>query len=361
MKKRWTFLILLPVVSLTFSQDFEKAYYNQKWELTSMDDATYFRISGFNPDKMKFDSTVIDHYMDNNIEMIGQYILGSKEGDFIYYYPDQSVRLKTSYSDNKRAGVWTEYYQNGQIFKEVSYENNKERIIQYNNSQGISNLKDLSGSFRMIYYYNSYFDVFANHELDTADMEYTLLGNIHNGLKDGIWTLKSGSKKICQLYYKEGNFIRGDYFVNNTKQGIKDDIFSILILEPEKLKITEKFFAERGQIIKENYLLRVLQKTRQRPENKFEFRSEQDVLNYFNRQYSVFVKNCADTFRIQIQLGIDPEGKVSIKSISPDTRKAHTTEINRIINNVIKIKSPSQDSILINYRVLCIDELRHKK
>jgi antitoxin component YwqK of YwqJK toxin-antitoxin module len=69
-----------------------------------MKDATYYRISGFNPDLMKFDSIVVDHYMDNNVEMIGQYHNGIKEGDFIYYFPDQTLRLSSSYVNNKRPG-----------------------------------------------------------------------------------------------------------------------------------------------------------------------------------------------------------------------------------------------------------------
>ncbi len=361
MKTRWIFLFLLLVCSSSYSQDFNKVYYNSKWEITSMKDATYYRISGFNPDQMKFDSTVVDHYMTNNVEMIGQYQDGIKEGDFIYFYPDQTVKFKTSYLNNKRSGRWVEYYQNGQVYKEVEYDNSKEKLIQYNNSNGVSNLKNQSGKFEMVYYYDAHFDVYTAHRPDSDNKTFVLSGRIINGFKDDVWTLKCGLKKICQLNYKDGNFIQGKYFINNTKQSIKDDIFSYLILEPEKLEITAKFCAEPGQMIRENYLLRYLQQALDRKQRKIEFQNIEGFINYFEKQYSVHVKNCADTFRIKINLSIDADGKVSVTSLSPNTPTAHSKEIDRIINTIQKIKSPTKDSIEINHRVLCLDELNFKK
>jgi len=361
MKFKWLSLILLLLSALSFSQDFDKVYYNSKWEITSMKDATYYRISGFNPDLMKFDSIVVDHYMNNNVEMIGQYLNGIKEGDFIYYYPDQTVRLSSSYVNNKRSGRWVEYYQNGQVHKEVEYDNGKEKLIQYNNSNGESNLKNQSGRFEMSYYYDSHFDVNSSRKLDSENKSYILSGNIKNGYKDGKWTLRCGLKKVCQLNYKQGDFIQGKYFINNTKQNIKDDIFSLLILEPEKLEITAKLCAESGQLIKENYLIRYIQQARDSKQRKIEFQNEDSFVNFFERQYSVYVKNWADTFRIKVNLRIDPDGKVSITSISPNATSGHKKEIERIVNIVQRIKSPTQDSIEINHRVVCLEELSYKK
>ncbi len=355
------FLCLCLVCSSAYSQDFNKVYYNSKWEITSMKDATYYRTSGFNPDKMNFDSTVVDHYMTNNVEMIGQYHDGIKEGDFIYFYPDQTVRLRTSYVNNKRSGKWVEYHQNGQVYKEVEYDNGKEKLIQYNNSDGRSNLKNQSGRFELVNYYDAHFDVIASRKLDPGNKKFLLSGKIRGGFKDGKWTLKSGLQKICQLKYKNGNFIEGKYLINNTRQNIKEDLFSYLIVEPEKLEITAEFFAEPGQMIKENYLIRYIQQDRNRNQRKIEFLDVDDFTNYFEKQYSVHVKNCADTFRIKVNLRIDVDGKVSIASISPDALSSHNKEIERIVNTVKRIKSASKSSVEINHRVLCLDELSYKK
>ncbi|MDX9772696.1 MAG: hypothetical protein RBT02_04645 [Bacteroidales bacterium] len=361
MKTKWISLFLFLVSSLSYTQDFDKVYYNSKWEITSMKDATYYRISGFNPDLMKFDSTVVDHYMNNSVEMTGQYHNGIKEGEFIYFYPDQTVRLKSSYVNNKRSGKWVEYYQNGKVSKEVVYDDNKERLIQFNNSNGVSNLKNQSGSFEMVYYYDEHFDVFASSKLDSENKTYVLSGIIKEGLKDGKWTLKCGLKKICQLNYEEGDFIQGKYFINNTKHSIKDDIFSFLILEPEKLKITAKLCAESAQMIKENYLIRYIQQARDRKQRKIEFQDEDSFVNFFEKQYSVYVKNWTDTFRIKVNLRIDADGKISIASISPNASSSHTKEIERIVYTAQRIKSPRKDSIEINHRVVCLEELSYKK
>jgi antitoxin component YwqK of YwqJK toxin-antitoxin module len=361
MKNRWLSLILLLLCALSYSQDFDKVFYNSKWEITSIKDATYYRISGFNPDLMKFDSIVVDRYMNNNVEMIGKYHNGIKEGDFIYYYPDQNVRISSSYVNNKRSGKWIEYYQNGQVHKEVEYDNSSEKLIQYNHSDGSSILKNQSGRFEMVFYYDSHFDVFSSRKLGSENKTYVLSGNIKNGYKDGKWTLKCGLKKICQLNYKQGNFIHGKYFINNTKQDIKDDIFSFLILEPEKLEITAQLCAESGQLIKENYLIRYIQQARDRKQRKIEFQNEDSFVNYFEKQYSVYVKNWADTFRIKVSLRIDADGKISITSISPNATSGHNKEIERIVNTVQRIKSPTKDSIEINHRVVCLEELSYKK
>ena len=75
----------------------------------------------------------------------------------------------------------------------------------------------------------------------------------------------------------------------------------------------------------------------------------------------MYVKNWADTFRIKVNLRIDPDGKVSITSISPNATSGHTKEIERIVNTVQRIKSPNKDSIEINHRVVCLEELSYKK
>jgi len=326
-----------------------------------MKDATYYRVSGFNPEEMKFDSTVIDRYMSGTVEMTGQYRDGIKEGDFFYFYPDQTMRLQSTYLNNNRSGTWIEYYQTGQVFKEVEYGNGREKLIRYNNPDGSSILKNHSGKFEMIYFYDDHFEVTAANKLNPENTAFLLSGKIKNGLKDGKWTLKSGLKRICQLNYREGNFILGKYFINNTTQNIKNDIFSYLILEPEKLKITDDFYAEPGQLIKENYLIRYIQQNRDRNQRKIDFSNATGFVNYFENQYSVYVKNCADTFRIKVALRIDADGKVSISSYSPNTPKAHVKEIERIVNTVRKIKSAGSDSIEINHRVICLDELSFKK
>ena len=87
--------ILIFCGHLVYSQDFDKAYYNAQWELTSFKYASYYRTSGFDQSSMKFDSTVTDYYMDGTTEMAGRYVSGVKEGDFIYYYPDHTLRLVT--------------------------------------------------------------------------------------------------------------------------------------------------------------------------------------------------------------------------------------------------------------------------
>jgi hypothetical protein len=114
-------------------------------------------------------------------------------------------------------------------------------------------------------------------------------------------------------------------------------------------------------MIKENYLIRYIQQARDSKQRKIEFQNEDSLVNFFEKQYSVYVKKWADTFRIKVNLRIDADGKISIKSISPNATSGHNREIERIVNTVQRIKSPTKDSIEINHRVVCLEELSYKK
>lgn len=347
---------------LSYSQDFNIVYFNSNWEITSQKAGVYYRTSGFNNKTLVYEGRVSDYYMDGSVEMTGQYENGVKEGDFLYYDQNHNISLKSCYDHNNRSGTWSEYYPGGQLKREVKYENGKEKIIALNDESGKNIIKVGNQRFSYEYYYNSHFNSYSEDRLDYLTDKYFLKGKLVNGYKDGTWTLQNENRTICKVKYDNGTFLKGDYFLfYDMKTPIESDIFTFLILEPGKIKITESFFKEAGQMIRLNYVLKALQASEKQPDETVELINEPDLVNYFKSQYSIYVKSCTDTFRITLKLDVDNLGKVTIDTITPNVPTSMTKEAYRVINSISNLKMVRNMKLSINYRVLCLDELNYKK
>ncbi|MDD2799058.1 MAG: hypothetical protein PHV20_10730 [Bacteroidales bacterium] len=369
---------LFSIYQIANSQNYDSVFYNSKWEVTSFKYGKYFRISRFDSQKMTFDSLVTDHFYDGSIEMTGKYLNGLKEGEFIYYYPNRSIRLRSEYSKNNRVGTWTEFFENGQIFKEVCYDDNKEKLTKYFDKRGKSILKKETGKYSFIYYLNPQFSSYSTEIYDDNSIKYILKGKLENGLKNGKWTVmeyrkffyeksnKSITKEIpeifCELNYRNGLFIKGTYhFQDGLKQNILTDVFTYLMLEPEKIIITEAFHLEPGQLIKENNLLRAMQNANKYSDKQINLKDTTDIIEYFDAGFTLYVKDCSDTFSFNLSLKINESNIVEIDSITPKLSPSFEKEVNKIIHAMPKIDNCPTKNFNFDYRVLCVDELDYKK
>jgi hypothetical protein len=114
-------------------------------------------------------------------------------------------------------------------------------------------------------------------------------------------------------------------------------------------------------MIKVNYVIKALLNEELKNKRKVDLDDESDFMDYFKLQYSHYVKNCADTFRISIKLKIDDVGSVSIDSISPNATRSAKKEVYRVIESISKLKNVKDSFFNFNYRILCRDELEIKK
>lgn len=364
-KKMKIFFFLFSFLLLnqtSFPQDFNTVFFNSEWEMTSQKSAVFFRKSGFNDSFLTYDGKITDYYINGNLEMTGQYQNGLKEGEFIYYDQNHNVILNSSYEQNKRSGTWTEYYSNGIIKKQVKYEDNKEKMIAINDENGKTKIVNPSKPFSMVYYYDPTLETYTYESAGKNEIKYYLQGKLLNGFKDGIWTVRDDYRTICKVKYNNGNFVDGEYFLDqNVKTKILSDIFTFLILEPAKINITESFFKEQGQMIKLNYVLKAIQDYERKAEGKVKLDNETDLFNYFNSQYSIYLKNCSDTFRIEIHLTANESGNITIDSIGPKISTSMRDEVHRVLNTISNLKYTKNKKFILYYRVLCIDELDYKK
>src|SRR5574344_1055263 len=147
MKKIIIIVLFYPI--LLFGQDFNKIYYNTDWEVTSKINSIYYRTSDFIDSLLAFDGKIEDRYaLNNQLEMIGYYKNGKKNGEFIFYYPNGDIRLIANYLNNYRNGNWKEFYPNGCVKIEAKYINNLELLIQLNDSSGNSVINDNKYRFK---------------------------------------------------------------------------------------------------------------------------------------------------------------------------------------------------------------------
>jgi antitoxin component YwqK of YwqJK toxin-antitoxin module len=377
MKRLFYFTLLLLICLSSFSQDYKTIYYNSNWEITSYKFGKYYRNSGFDTVKMVFDSLVTDHYMDGSIEMIGSYKNGIKEGDFIYYYPNRSIKFKCSYTNNERSGIWAEYFDNGSISKEIKYVDNREKLLAINDIKG-NNLLKTSYKYSFVYYLNPDYNTYSIEKSGNFSIKYKLEGNLINGYKNGTWVLteyqttntlfnnkwitKETPKTLCSVKYKDGNFISGIYYLPNAfKKSILKDIFTSLILEPDKVTRTESFRFEPGQLIKQNYLIKALQARDKKLAKPIVLKKESEITDYFSANYTMYAKKCTDTLRFKITLKIDDSGKIEIQSIDPKTDSQFEKEVYRVIQTISKLENPVNHDFSFYYRILCFDELEFKR
>lgn len=376
--KNILFVIFVTIPYLAVSQVFNTVYYNSDWEMTSMEFATYYRNSGFESNSLKFDSLVTDYYLNGTIEMTGRYNKGKKDGQFIFYYPNQAVKLISNYSENKRSGVWTLFYENGLKNKVVEYDDGKERLIEFNDQNAKSILKNLTGRYSFDLYYDYHYDVFSQVPPQQGFKTYTISGTLKNGLKNGTWEImrqeKSSSRigngdmhvrnikyKEFQFKYKNGILTQGLEYKSDSKFSITHDTLTHFILEPEKIGITESIFSEPGQLIRHNYVIKAILDLKSKSQKPIVLDKESELIDFFSENFSLYAGDCSKSVVLTINIKYDEYGRVIVNSISPKTSSGFEKEIYRIVSLISGVKNHSPFLFSFSYKIPCMDELDYKK
>jgi antitoxin component YwqK of YwqJK toxin-antitoxin module len=371
-------VIFVTIPYLAVSQDFNTVYYNSNWEMTSMKYATYYRNSGFESNSLKFDSIVTDYYLNGTIEMTGRYNKGNKDGEFIYYYPNQAVKLISNYSENKRSGVWTLFYENGLKNKVVEYDYGRERLIEFNDQNGNSILKNLKGRYSFDLYYDYHYGVFSQDPPQQGYKTYTISGTLLNGLKHGKWKImrhdQSSSRigngdwqtnnikyKEIEFKYKNGILTQGLEYKSESKFSITSDTLTYFILEPEKIGITESIFSEPGQMIRHNFVIKAILDLKSKSRKPIELDKESELIDFFSENFSLYAGDCSKSILLTINIKYDEYGRVIANSISPKTSSGFEKEVYRIVSLISRVKNHSPFLFSFSYKIPCMDELDYKK
>ncbi|MBP7508543.1 MAG: hypothetical protein KA807_12015 [Prolixibacteraceae bacterium] len=343
--KKHIFLVLTVIPVVLSGQDFNKVYFNKYWLITSIDNAVFYRISGFNDTIPMYDGKIMDYYyVSDKIQMSGYYENGKKNGEFRFYFPSGTERLIINYKDDKRNGTWKEYYENGELKLELNYKDGKEFIIQINdNIKGASLIKN-----NMVNYQFDELDqpLGIVEAENPALIEKRYKGKIINNLRQGTWTIYHNGKLNAVLKYKNGILTNGFLLVDDMKYTINDNLAFPLISDQYKFTITEAFMFEPGAIIKNNYVTEGLHNNSEmnRPKITINSRKELEELIYSN--YDLRSLDSEDTMHIIIS--VDDKKPIGCRTV-PKVAPSSIKDLNSILSSIQMLNFEVQDSIMIDY------------
>lgn len=190
-----------------------KTYYDSDGNITTLSDASFYRISNQYPIEDRYHVT--DFYMSGEVASSGAYLTSSykvKDGEFAFYYPNGQIKSRGSFKENLRLGEWKWWYPNGQPMKDalIIHTNavpNEEIVLTVNFWDQKGNQIVSQGKGELTQY----------NEYQYVDELYVVAkGNILDGLKHGPWLGydKEGNLLYRELY-REGLLLRGRAFVDN--------------------------------------------------------------------------------------------------------------------------------------------------
>lgn len=97
------------------SQEKVVLYYNENWEITKKEKATYFREAEFDMEKFLINGQVSDFKISGDKVMTGNYTNGKRNGEFTFFYANGNIERKGCYLNNRRTGKWEYFYPNGNL------------------------------------------------------------------------------------------------------------------------------------------------------------------------------------------------------------------------------------------------------
>src|SRR5690349_19412720 len=205
---KWSLLLLLLFLPnfLAAQAPKDTLYFNDIWELSSREAATFFRIGTLDSlsDRIFFRGEVKDYYINGDPEMEGSYSqTGEREGRFIFYYPGNIKKAKGIFRSNRPTGNWQFFYPTDKLQHTIFFDGTEEnfQIIDYNDSSGVRKCIDGTGDFSL-----SLEDAFNSNP-------YTLTGTVSKGKRDDTWkyyNYENGKKEVLyKEVYKNGEFRYG--------------------------------------------------------------------------------------------------------------------------------------------------------
>lgn len=119
-------------------------------------------------------------------------------GKYTNYYPSGSIKKIDHYEEGRILGITKKWYENGKFCYEGEYKfiNGEKLLFLYNyfDKNGVQKLKDGYGIFE---------------EFDEENTQKSFIGNIKNGLKDGLWKSTNLNFPRNEAIYENGIFVKG--------------------------------------------------------------------------------------------------------------------------------------------------------
>lgn len=215
-------------------------YYTDKWEISSKEQASLYRIceigQGFQ--KNFFSGKVEDYTIDGKLVMKGSYTeLGLKNGEFTIYYPSGQLQAQGKFKNDFRTGIWRYYYENGKLDREVKFSIQQVYQTLYSAFEPIS-AYDSTGK---VFIEDGTGDWHYEYEWYGVTDRYIVTGKVKNGKKDGLWTCTlNNGQLLYRENYKNDSFKEGIIIEDGNQKPLTAPIENKFML-PYKFEVTETF------------------------------------------------------------------------------------------------------------------------
>ncbi len=321
-------------------------FYDQNWDVTVKQEATYFRVATLDTVQNKFVGVVTDYYGLSVPYRQVTYSEKGKDGSFQVFYANKRLESQGYFLQDQPAGIWKFFYPDGKPKQTVQFLNGEDfKIIEFYDTAGQQLVKEGTGSWSTQKMTN----------VGLVSLPLHVEGQWKDSLKVGKWTaIQADGRKVYEELFKAGVFQHGQVFDNTgqkvakayTNAEIKKRPLPNSLERAEQLSISPVFGSqERAMhyILRKEHLLPV-------DTSRYAYKSVETKPEYFGGQVAMF-KYLSQNFRtpsdaakagvqgtsvISVLVGADgtPTNVKVVKSLFPSV----DAEVVRVVKSMKKWK-----------------------
>ncbi|MBN1597018.1 MAG: TonB family protein [Bacteroidales bacterium] len=213
---------------LWINTNFIKIYFNEIWQVTTLENASYVRISNWNSFVEFSEGSYTDFTIDGNIYSEGSYNYKYREGKFSFYYPDGKIKSRFSFKNNLLVDTSRFFYPNGQLKYTFLFDEEQFKILNYFDSTGIDLIPDGNGSWE-----------FSARDYQNKN-SIKIKGELKEYKREGTWQFMIGDMISVEENYELGKFVKGYYYEDGYKTKIKSSVLTSWFLIPFSLERSEQ-------------------------------------------------------------------------------------------------------------------------
>jgi TonB family protein len=210
MKSLYLLICLFPVFFPSLmSQEKVTLWYNPDWNITTKEKAVCYREAEYDAGNFKLSGKVADYTADGKPVMLGNYSMGKKDGEFVFYAGNGTVIGRGQYLKNNRAGKWEYFYETGRLKQVVIFPYDGSTagfsVVEFYDPNGSQLIKNGTGKWFMDSLKSGLFDPGALKRLT---------GEFKDSLMHGNWTLTriSDNKMMHTERFRKGQFVEASIY-----------------------------------------------------------------------------------------------------------------------------------------------------
>ena len=173
--------------------------------------------------------------MNDNKEMEGYYIDGTKNGIWTWWYDTGIKKSEGNYIDNEQDGLWSYFANDGSIDEEISFSNGKEDgrstlWLTPEEKQEEKFYKNGKLDGPSTFWENGYRSTMTTYKSDSPEGPWVIWFSNNDQIKEQGFHQKGIREGLTTYYYEDGTMQREGFF----KEGLPDGMWTYWNKEGEK-------------------------------------------------------------------------------------------------------------------------------